>query len=147
VPEHALFANRDPQLLGLIWLLVFASTTQRSQVPATPARRPPHAPQFSPPHQPSRTALERRRRSQHFARLRRDVLEDTAVALLVTLLTIAFTSGLGVIALIELPLVLALIISYLLERRTRRRRGRPRPQTRTPRSMKANADSDPGHRT
>ena len=115
-------------------------------MPATPARRPPHAPQFSPRHQPSVTALERRRRSQHFARLRRDVLEDTGAALLVTLLTITFTSGLGVIALIELPLALALIVSYLLERRTHRRRGRPRPQTRTPRSVKTNADSDPGHR-
>jgi hypothetical protein len=52
-----------------------------------------------------------------------------------------------VIALIEFPLALALIVSYLLERRSHRRRGRPRPRTRTPRSVKANADSDPGHRT
>lgn len=116
-------------------------------MPATPARRPPYAPQFSPRHQPSRTALDRRRRSQHFARLRRDLLEDTAAALLVVLLTITFTSGLGVIAVIELPLALALIVSYLLERRTHRRHGRPRPQTPTWRSVNTHADSDSGHRT
>ena len=72
-------------------------------MPATPARRPPYTPQSSPRPQPSRTALDRQRRSQHFARRRRDLLEDTAAALLLTLLTITLTAGLGVILLLELP--------------------------------------------
>jgi hypothetical protein len=93
-------------------------------VPATPARRPPEAPQFRPGPQPSRDALDRRRRSQQFARRRRDLLGDTAAALLVTLLTITLAAGLGVVVLIELPVALALISSYLLDRR--RHRGRSR---------------------
>jgi hypothetical protein len=116
-------------------------------VPATPARRPPHAPQFSPRRQPSRTGLDHRRRSQHFARRRRDLLEDTAAALLLTLLTVTLTTGLGVVVLIELPVALALIVSYLLDRRRHRRRGRSRPRRATSHSVITNAGSEPRRRT
>ena len=112
-------------------------------MPATPARRPPYAPQFSPRPQPSRTALDRRRRSQHFARRRRDLLEDTAAALLLTLLTVTLTAGLGVVVLIELPVALALIVSYLLDRRRHRRRSRPRPQKPMTHAARTNAGSEP----
>ena len=93
-------------------------------MPATPVRRPPDAPQFSPGPQPSRRALDHRRRSRHFARRRRDLLGDIAAALLVTLLTVTLAAGLGVVVLIELPVALALISSYLLDRRCHRGRGR-----------------------
>jgi hypothetical protein len=116
-------------------------------VPATPARRPPYAPQFSPRQKPSRTALDRRRCSQHFARLRRDLLEDTAAALLLTLLAVTFTAGVGVIALIELPLALVLGVSYLLDRRRHRRLSRPRPQRPISHSVITNAGSEPDRRT
>jgi hypothetical protein len=92
-------------------------------MPATPARRPRYAPQSIPRPQPSRTALERRRRSQHFARRRRDLLEDAAAALVLALLTVTVTAGLGVVVLIELPVAVALIVSHVLDRRRHRRRG------------------------
>ena len=116
-------------------------------MPTTPACCPPDTPQLSPGQQPSRTALDRRRRSQHFASRRRDLLEDTAAALLVTLLTVTFTAGLGVIALIELLLALAVIVTYLLDHRRHRWRGRSRPQRPTPRSVNTNAGSEPNRRT
>lgn len=44
-------------------------------------------------------------------------------ALVLTILAISITAGLGVIALLEFPLALLLGISYVLDRRARRRRG------------------------
>jgi hypothetical protein len=113
-------------------------------MPGTPARRPPYAPQSRPRPQPSRTALDRRRRSQHFARRRRDLLEDAAAALLVTLLAITLTAGLGVVVLIEVPVALALVSSCLVDRRRHRRRSSWRPHKRMTRSAISNGGSEPG---
>lgn len=87
---------------------------------ATPARRiarqPPHSTR-----EPSRQgALERGRRRRHFARRRRDLLEDAVAAFVLTILTITITAGLGVIALFEVPAALLLSVSYVLDRRARR---------------------------
>jgi hypothetical protein len=85
-------------------------------MPASPAR---DTIQAAPPRtrrQPTAAELEHRRRSKHFARRRRDLLEDAAAALLITLLAITLTAGLGVIALIEIPLSLVLVVSHLLGR-------------------------------
>ena len=111
-------------------------------MPTTPARRPPYTPQFSPRPQPPRTAPDRQQRSQHFARRRRDLLEDTAAALLLTLLTITLTAGLGAILLLELPVALALITSHLLDRRRHRRHSRPRPQNPVTHAAVPNARSE-----
>lgn len=88
---------------------------------ATPARR--IARPLSPPAEERvrRRALEHRRRQRHFARRRRDLLEDTVAALALTILAISITAGLGVIALFEVPLALLLCISYVLDRRAHRR--------------------------
>jgi Flp pilus assembly protein TadB len=111
---------------------------------ATPARRPPYAPQSSARPQPTRSALHRRRRAQHFARRRRDLLEDIAAALLVTLLAITLTAGLGVVVLIELPVALALVSSYLVDRRRHRRRSRWRRHKPITRPAVTNGGSGPG---
>jgi hypothetical protein len=95
---------------------------------ASPARRGPCQPPIPKHEQPSRAALERRRRQRLLARRRRDLLEDGVAAIVLTFVAITLTAGLGVIALIELPVVLALVISYVRDRRRRRsgveRRGR-----------------------
>jgi hypothetical protein len=63
----------------------------------------------------------RRRRERHRRRLRRDLLEDFGLALLVSVTALIMTAGLGVIALLEVPLLGAVIASFWLERRVRRR--------------------------
>lgn len=68
----------------------------------------------------ARTRAERRRRQRHFARRRRDLLEDAALALVLTLILISLTAGLGVIALIEGPLATGLLASVLVPRWRRR---------------------------
>jgi Flp pilus assembly protein TadB len=87
---------------------------------ASPARRIPHQPPTPKPEQPSRAALQRRRQQRLLARRRRDLLEDVVAAIVLTIVAITLTAGLGVIALIEVPVVLALVISYLRDRRRRR---------------------------
>ncbi len=67
--------------------------------------------------------LERRRRQQHFRRLRRDLLEDVAIAILLTALLLTFAAGLGVVVLLEIPLAGALIGSALARRVRLRRLG------------------------
>lgn len=67
-------------------------------------------------------AAERRRRQRHFRRRRRDLLEDVALALLLTIVLISVTAGLGVLLLLEAPLAAAVIGSFVLERRLRRAR-------------------------
>jgi Flp pilus assembly protein TadB len=89
-------------------------------MPASPARRVPYQPPTAKRQQPSRTALERRRRQRVLARRRRDLLEDGVAAIVLTVVAITLTAGLGVIALIEVPVVLALVISYLRDRRRHR---------------------------
>jgi Flp pilus assembly protein TadB len=81
----------------------------------------------------ARARAERRRRQRHFARRRRDLLEDVALAFVVTLILISFTAGLGVIALLELPLAAGLLATVLVPR-VRRRRATRSERARRPRS-------------
>jgi Flp pilus assembly protein TadB len=92
---------------------------------AAPARRPASA--------RARASTERRRRQRHFARRRRDLLEDTALALLLTVVLLTVTAGLGVIALLEIPMAIVLIASIVIPRVRRRRQFvRPVPRARRP---------------
>jgi len=69
-------------------------------------------------------SVERRRRQRHFARRRRDLLEDAGVALTVSLVLVVFTAGLGVLALLMMLLV-AVIAGLAIAQRviTSRRAG------------------------
>jgi hypothetical protein len=69
----------------------------------------------------ARARSERRRRERHFARRRRDLLEDTGLALIFTLILISVTAGLGVVVLLEIPLGTALVASVIIPRVRRRR--------------------------
>lgn len=64
--------------------------------------------------------LERRRRTQLIRRRRRDLLADTAIAIALTMFALIVTGGLGVLALIEVPVALGLVATVVLERRRRR---------------------------
>jgi len=67
---------------------------------------------------------ERRRRQRHFRLRRRDLVLDTAMALGLTLILISMTAGLGVLALLELPIAGVLIGSLIVERVWRMRQVR-----------------------
>jgi hypothetical protein len=69
-------------------------------------------------------ATERRARERHLRRRRRDLLEDAAVALVVTIFALIVSAGLGVIALLEVPVGAIVLASLLIERRRRGRRAR-----------------------
>ena len=92
---------------------------------ARPARRlEPSRGQRNPAGQPPSKRLptagtrhERRRREQHLRRRRRDLLEDFGMAVVLVLVALTWTAGLGVIALIEIPVGAAVIASLVLERR------------------------------
>ena len=62
-------------------------------------------------------------------RRRRDLLEDAVVAFVLMIFALILTPGLGVLAIVEVPLALALILTVLAERRIRGRR----PASRRPR--------------
>jgi hypothetical protein len=115
-------------------------------MPAHPARRPSPGHPPPAPRRARRVAAdqaERRRRERHRRRLRRDLLEDFALALLLTVTALIVTAGLGVIALLEVPVLGAVIASFGLERRMRaRRRGRPTGR-RYPRSAPASVSAGP----
>jgi hypothetical protein len=72
----------------------------------------------------------------HFRRRRRDLLEDCVAGLVLMIFAIVLTPGLGMLALLEIPVGLAVIGSVVAERRIRKRRAeggakaRPRPQRR-----------------
>jgi hypothetical protein len=83
----------------------------------------PHRPAPSPPRLSGAQATERRRREQHYRLRRRDLLEDLGAGLLVTILLLMLTAGLGVLALLDLALLALLVASGVVERR-RRRTGR-----------------------
>jgi Flp pilus assembly protein TadB len=91
--------------------------------PAAPARRTDSARTQTR----ARASIERRRRQRHFARRRRDLLEDSALAFLLTVVLLTVTSGLGVIALLEIPMAIVLIASIVIPRVRRRRRQSRRP--------------------
>jgi hypothetical protein len=98
-----------------------AASAPRGQRPETrvrPARTP------APPamaRSRARTS-SRRRRELHFRRRRRDLLEDTGLALLMASVLVSVTAGLGVLLLLEIPVGLVLIGSSIAERRSGRRR-------------------------
>jgi Flp pilus assembly protein TadB len=71
-------------------------------------------------------ATERRRRERHYRWRRRDLLQDSGLALAITIVLIAETAGLGVLALLIVALAGGLIGSTVAGR-VRRRRGRSRP--------------------
>jgi hypothetical protein len=100
---------------------------------ADPARRPASRPRRGlvaqpPPARDARRRLDhavridRRRRLQHLQRLRRDFLMDALVAIVLVIFALSMTSGLGVMAILEVPVALALIASAVVDRRRRRRR-------------------------
>ncbi|HEY2259835.1 MAG TPA: hypothetical protein VGH45_08980 [Solirubrobacteraceae bacterium] len=69
----------------------------------------------------SAAARERRRRCRHFARRRRDLVEDAVLGLLLAAVLLSVTGGLGVLALIEL-LVVSTVLGVGVVRRLRGRR-------------------------
>jgi hypothetical protein len=93
----------------------------RSQAAAR-VRPAPHRPAPSRP--AAVLATERRRRERHYRLRRRDLLEDVGAGLLVTVLLLMLTAGLGVLALLDLVLLGLLVADRVLERRRRRRAGR-----------------------
>jgi ABC-type bacteriocin/lantibiotic exporter with double-glycine peptidase domain len=52
--------------------------------------------------------------------VRRDLLVDCLLALLLTIAMLVITAGLAVVALLEIPVAAATIASYVIERRQRR---------------------------
>jgi hypothetical protein len=63
--------------------------------------------------------LERRRRRRHLQRLRRDLVADLAAALGLTVAVLVGTAGLGVVALLEIPVAGLVLASFVVERRRR----------------------------
>jgi hypothetical protein len=92
----------------------------RRSAPRYAPPQPGHRPSSSPAARAART--ERRRRQRHIRQLRRDMLVDVSLAILLTVAAISVTAGLGVIAIIELPVACAVIGSFLVERVVRNRR-------------------------
>jgi hypothetical protein len=89
-----------------------------------PHRAPPARPRSRPqarahPHAHA-TRLEQRRRRRHLQRLRRDALVDVIAALVLTIFVLIATAGLGVVALLEIPVAGLVIASFVIERRRRK---------------------------
>lgn len=68
-----------------------------------------------------RRSSESRKRRRQLQQLRRDLLVDGGLALVLTVLVLSATAGLGVVALLEVPIAGAVLLSFALERRARRR--------------------------
>jgi predicted lipid-binding transport protein (Tim44 family) len=99
------------------------------------ARRADHYPSAAPaPPRPSPArrasaapaTLDRRRRERHFARRRRDLLEDLVLGVAFAVMILSVTAGLGVVALIELGTGLG-VAAWAAIRRVRRWRARRQP--------------------
>lgn len=73
-----------------------------------------------------RISPERRRRERHYRLRRRDLLVDAGLAFALTIALITITAGLGVLALLELPIAGGLIASLVAERVAGRRCGQAR---------------------
>ncbi len=73
---------------------------------------------------------ERQRRAQQLRLRRRDLLVDVGIGFLLMIVALILTSGLGVIALIAIPVTVGLIASVVVERRRRNGPRRPRRATR-----------------
>jgi Flp pilus assembly protein TadB len=93
-----------------------------SSRPTEELRRQPPALRASVPADRAARA-ERRRREQHLRRRRRDLLEDVVIAIVLTIVALIWTAGLGVIAIVAVPVACAVIGSFLVERWLRKRRG------------------------
>jgi hypothetical protein len=102
-------------------------------------RPAPHRPAPSSSRPSGVPPTERRRRERHYRLRRRDLLEDVGAGLLVTVLLLMLTAGLGVLALLDVALVALLVASGVVERRGRRQvrrdalRHRREPVQRSPR--------------
>ena len=86
--------------------------------------RPARPPRTAARTAPVSAATQRRRRERHFARRRRALIIDAALALLMTIILLSVTAGLGVLALLLVPVVGVLAGSAIVRRR--RSRGHPR---------------------
>ncbi len=105
-----------------------------------PVRAPkrPRRPRTAGRRRPSRDA-ERRRRAQHFARRRRGLVTDAVLALILALVLISLTAGLGILLLVVVPLAAGLIAERVIRfRRARRGAGSAR-RARGPRARGARA--------
>ncbi len=100
--------------------------------PARPpglARTPRPARSARPVPAPDRAAADRRRRARHYQLRRRDLVEDLAAGLLLAIMLFVVTAGLGIVALLEFPLVAMLLAPSVI---ARRRRGRSRARAKRP---------------
>jgi hypothetical protein len=79
-----------------------------------------------------RVSSERRRRAQHFRRRRRDLLEDVATAIVLMAVVLTMTAGLGVVAIIAVPIATVLIGSLVAERVITKKRAERSGRTRRP---------------
>jgi hypothetical protein len=70
-----------------------------------------------------RARQERRRRERHFARRRRDLVQDVLLGLLLAIVMLSLTAGLAVVALIEVMVGLA-VGGWVAVTRVRRWRAR-----------------------
>ena len=96
----------------------------------------PEAAVVRPPRAPGRARSEHRRRERHFRRRRRDLLEDALLGLVLAIVLISLTAGLGVLALIVLPVGLALIAAPVMVRLWRWRKARRPPRVAQRRSVR-----------
>lgn len=79
--------------------------------------------QSAPPRRRPRPASpERARRLRHLRALRRDLLVDVAAAFALMVFVVIATAGLGVVLLLEIPVGVLVVASFVIERRRRRRR-------------------------
>lgn len=85
-------------------------TELRRDQPAVSLRR------LGPAQASRRPSPERRRRERHFRRRRRDLIEDAAIAFALSIVLISVTAGLGVLALVELPIAGLVAASLIAER-------------------------------
>jgi hypothetical protein len=75
-------------------------------------------------------SAERRRRERHFRRRRQDLLQDAGLALVITVVLIMETAGLGVLALLMIPLAGVMVGTNVAGRVRRRRARNTRPDAR-----------------
>jgi hypothetical protein len=87
----------------------------RHEEPVRRADRPTRSPRRLSP-----AAAERRRRQQHFRLRRRDLLVDAVLGLVLAILLLSETAGLGILAVLLLPATLVLLATGFARRRRRR---------------------------
>jgi hypothetical protein len=138
--------------MGAAWML---TSTREYEISAQPAHRPATLRRSRPKADPASArpltvdraaTLERRRRISHFRLRRRDLLGDAALAIVLMVLALILTPGLGVLAIIEIPVALALVGTVVGERRIRKRRPRVPRTTRAESRRMAQRTDAPRHR-